>query len=224
MKKLVIFGAGKIGEAVAYYFERDSDYEICAYACDEQYIAADSINGKPVIGTSRVVEMYPPEEYEMFVAVGYQGMNKLRSAKVAYFRSCGYKLARYVSPHVKGCFTCGDNSIVMDDVAIQPHVTIGDNVFVWGGAMIGHHTVIGDNCWLTGSCAIGGLVTIGGNCFIGLNATVGHGVKIGTHCMLGAGTLICRSIGDEVVLVAKDTEPHRLNSDQFTRLSTCFRM
>jgi hypothetical protein len=55
-----------------------------------------------------------------------------------------------------------------------------------------------------------------------MGAIVGQEVKTGVECMLGAGTLIIRSIGDQTVVVKQQTEIHRLNSQQFTRMSVCF--
>ncbi len=224
MNKLVIFGTGKIGEAISYYFNRDSNFEIVGYVVDDIFVGNGTFLGKQVVPLSNFDQIYSNSDTYIFVAVGYQGMNQLRASKVEYFRERGYRLANYVSPNVTGNFTIGENSIVMDGAMIQPCAKFGINVFVWGGAMIGHHAQIMDNCWLTGGCLVGGLTRIGSNSFVGLGAMVGHEVVIGEKCMLGAGTLACKSLGAGTVLVEPNTEPHRLNSDQFTRLSTCFRV
>lgn len=224
MKKgLIIFGGGKIAEAVTYYFNRDSDYQIEAYVVDDIYAKTEVYLGKPLIKLSIVTQCYPADRFEVFVATGYQGINQLRTAKYEYFKQNGYSFASYVSPLVIGNFSVGENTIIMDNSMIQPCVTFGNNVFVWSGAMVGHHAVIEDNCWLTGGCMIGGLTKVGRNTFVGLGAMAGHEVNIGEKCMLGAATLTTKSIGDGVVLIAPPTEPHRLNSDQFTRMSSCFR-
>lgn len=221
---LIIFGIGRIAEAVTYFFERDSNYTISAYVCDDAFISSETFLGKPVVPISKFEDKYKPESYEMFVAVGYQAMNQLRTQKFEYFKKQGFSFANYVSPNVLGNFTVGENTIVMDGAMIQPCAKFGNNVFVWGGAMIGHHAMIEDNCWLTGGCLVGGLTKIGQSTFVGLGAIVGHEVVIGEKCMLGAATLTCKSIKSGTVLVAANTEPHRLNLDQFTRMSTCFRV
>jgi sugar O-acyltransferase (sialic acid O-acetyltransferase NeuD family) len=224
MKKLIIFGTGKISEAVSYFFNRDSDYEICAYVCDKDFLVADAFLGRPVISTDVAHEIYPAKEFYVFVAIGYQGMNAIRAEKVSYFKGLGYKFANYVTPVCDTTFSLGENSIVMDGAVIQPCVSIGNNVFVWGGTLIGHHAAIHDNCWLTGSCSIGGLAKVGKGTFIGLNATIGNEILIGNECMIGAGTLCCKDIPSKSVLVAPDTEIHRMNSEQFSRFSSCFRL
>src|ERR1022692_2628113 len=213
---LIIFGTGRIAEAVTYFFERDSNYEICAYVCDDAFVSSETFLGKPVVALSKFSDEYKAESYKMFVAVGYQAMNQLRAQKIEYFKELGFSFATYVSPHVLGNFTVGENTIIMDGAMIQPCAKFGNNVFVWGGAMVGHHAQIEDDCWLTGGCLIGGISKIGKSTFAGLGAIVGNEIVIGEKCMLGAGTLTCKSIKAGTVLVAPNTEPHRLNSDQFT--------
>ncbi len=223
-KPLVIFGSGKIAEAVSYYFNRDSEYTIHAYVVDDAYAKTNVFLDKPVVKISEVQETFNPEIYSVFIAVGYQGMNSLRADKFHSFKKMGYAFAAYKSPHVFGTYALGENSIVMDGANIQPYVTFGNNVFVWGGAMIGHHAIINDDCWLTGGCLIGGSVNLGRGTFIGMGAIVGQEVKTGIECMLGAGTLTIRSIDDKTVVIEQQTDIHRLNSEQFTRMSSCFRI
>jgi sugar O-acyltransferase (sialic acid O-acetyltransferase NeuD family) len=223
-KPLIIFGTGKIAESISYYFNRDSNYNIVAYVVDDAYATSDYFLDKPLIKLSKLVEKYPATDYVIFVATGYQGINQLRTSKYEYFKNLGYSFATYVSPYVKGNFTIGENTIIMDDAVIQPYVDFGNNVFVWGGAMVGHHASVKDNCWLTGGCSIGGVTELGENTFVGLGAVIGNEVKIGAECMIGANTLTTKSLKEKTVLLIEPTEAHRLNSAQFTRMSSCFRV
>ena len=221
---LILFGTGKIAEAVSYYFNRDAKYHIAGYVVDDLFYQSESFLEKPVVKLSEVSVTYPAEDFLVFVAIGYQGMNKIRSDKYHFFKSAGYSFASYRSPFVEGDFTVGENTIVMDGAVIQPKANFGNDVFVWGGAMVGHHAVIYDHCWLTGGCLIGGAVHLGSSTFIGMGAIVGQEVKTGVECMLGAGSLTVKSIGDKTVVIAEQTPIHRWNSTQFTRMSSCFRI
>ena len=86
-KPLVIFGSGKIAEAVSYYFNRDSDYTIYAYIVDDAYAKNDVFLDKPVVILSDVHESFNPETHTVFIAVGYQGMNSLRAHKYRFFKN-----------------------------------------------------------------------------------------------------------------------------------------
>lgn len=223
-QKLLIFGTGKISESISYFFNRDGNYEIVAYLLDDEYITDDIFLDKPVIPVSNCEKEFSPNDFYAFVAVGYQGMNSLRTEKVDLLKKKGYKLASYISPYVLGNFITGENTIIMDHAMVQPCAKFGNNVFVWGGAMIGHHAEIQDNCWITGGALIGGITVIKQNTFVGLGAIIGHEIIVGEKCMIGAGSIACTQVKDGTVLIEPNTAAHRLNSDQFTRMSTCFRV
>ncbi|MCG8701967.1 MAG: acetyltransferase [Bacteroidales bacterium] len=222
-ENLIIFGTGKIAEAISFFFNRDSGYEIKAYVVDDNYASKETFLNKPVVPLSDVAEAHPPSSNTAFIAVGYQGMNSLRSSKYEHFKSLGYSFASYKSPYIAVDCEYGENSILMDGVLLQPCTKFGNNVFVWGGTMVGHHANIDDHCWLTGGCQVGGIAKLGKATFVGLGAIIGNEINIGEKCMLGAGCIITKSISDGVVLIESNTDAHRLNSDQFTRMSTCFR-
>ncbi len=223
-KPLIIFGAGKIAEAVSYYFNRDSDFEIVAYVVDDAFAVNETFLDKPLIKLSDVENTYSKDTHTAFVATGYQGINSLRKSKYQHFKNLGYSFASYVSPYAHGDFTLGENSIVMDNAIIQPCAKFGNNVFVWGGAMVGHHADIKDHCWLTGGCLIGGITVLGESAFVGLGAAIGNEITIGEKCMIGAQTLVTKSLEDKKVVIKEPTKPHRLNADQFERMSACFRV
>ena len=154
-------------------------------------------------------------------ALGYQELNALRAPKVTAARQKGYRLISYVHPEAGLPLDCrfDDNYFVLNHALIHPLVTLGHNVFVWSGAMIGHHNIIGDHCWITSCANIAGVVTVGRNCFFAVNATVGHGITIGDECFWGANTLITKCVEDREVFLTKSTDPFRLDSSQFLRLS-----
>ena len=100
-KDLIIFGSGKIAEAVTYYFDRDSEYNIVAYVVDDNYSVSETFLGKPLVALSELIEKFPPQKFEIFVAVGYQGLNEFRAKTYNYFKESGYRFASYTSPFVK---------------------------------------------------------------------------------------------------------------------------
>ncbi len=222
MKPVVLFGTGKIAEVLLECFRHHSDREVVAVTVDREYVTGDSWEGLPLVAFDEVVERFPPDRFEMFVALGYQDLNGLRAKKVSEARQLGYALPSYVHPQSGLPVDCvyGENCFIMNQVLVHPRVTLGDNVFVWSGAMIGHHSTIGDNCWLTSCANISGVVSVGKNCFFAVNSTVGHGVTIGDDCFLGANSLVTKCAEAGQVFVVPPTERFgRLNSHQFLRMS-----
>ena len=49
MKRLIVFGTGKISECVSYYFERERKYKIEAFCCDRSFLLHHTFNGRPVV-------------------------------------------------------------------------------------------------------------------------------------------------------------------------------
>lgn len=221
MKPLVLFGAGKIADVVLYFLNNYSDREVVACTLDSTFLHQDSWNGLPVVPFESLVRTHPPEKFDLLVALGYQGLNQLRSEKCAEARMMGYTLASYVHPEagVPSDLRYGDNCFIMNNVLIHPRVHMGNNVFAWSGAIIGHHSSIGDNCWLTSGCNIAGVVTLGENCFLGINSTIANSVRVGNDCLIGANALVSKCTKNGEVYLTTSTKPFRLNSQQFLRIS-----
>ncbi len=198
-KKLVIVGAGEFGEIAYEYFTDDSDYEVVAFAVESKYRNTDELRGLPVIDFEKIKEVYPPEEYYVFVAVTYVKLNRARRRLYRICKELGYTCASYVSSHSffwKNA-EIGENSFIFEDNTIQYHVKIGNNVILWSGNHVGHRSVIGDDCWLTSHIVVSGFCNIGSGCFIGGNATIGDNVSIADDVVLGAGALTVKNLTEK---------------------------
>ena len=80
-KKLVIVGYKLLAEVAHSYFEEFSDYQVVAFACHQEFKKEDEIYGLPLSSIESLPKLYPPEEVEVFVAIGYTKMNKIRGYK-----------------------------------------------------------------------------------------------------------------------------------------------
>lgn len=98
-KPLVIFGAGDIAQLAHYYFTNDSDYQVCAFTIDAAYITDAEFCGLPVIAFDEVAALYPPQSYDLFVALSYSKRNAVRKDKYLEAKALGYKLTSYISSH-----------------------------------------------------------------------------------------------------------------------------
>lgn len=195
-RKLVIVGAGEFGEIAYEYFSYDSEYEVVAFAVEEKYRNQEELLGLPVIDFEKVVDIYPPLEYEIFVAVTYVHLNRDRKRLFQKCKELGYHCASYVSTHsfVWHNVEIGENVFIFEDNTIQYHVKIGNNVILWSGNHIGHRTVIEDDCWLTSHCVVSGFCRIGKGSFLGVNATLGDNVELGEDTVFGAGALTVKNL------------------------------
>ncbi len=220
MKKVVIFGTGDIAELAHYYFCRDTDHEIVAFTVDKEFKNADSFGGLPVIDFSNIQEYYPPYDYQMFIAVSYSKVNKVRAQKYEQAKEKGYQLASYVSSRatIFDNVKIGDNCFILEDNTIQPFAKIGNNVTLWSGNHIGHHSSINDHCFISSHVVISGGVVIEPYCFIGVNSTIRDHVTIGKECVIGAGSLILEDAQERGVYTAKPAELSRVPSNRLRNL------
>lgn len=213
-KPLVIFGSGDIAQLAYYYFSTDSNYEVAAFAVDASYIKEPSFCGLPVVAFEDVIETFPPENNDFFVALSYSKLNSLRKEKFFAAKEKGYKLASYISSQatVLNERKIGENCFILEDNTIQPFVTIGNNVTLWSGNHIGHHSVIHDHAFIASHVVVSGGVEIGEQCFVGVNATLRDHIKIGEKCVVGAGTLLLADAASEGVYVGIATERSKVPS------------
>ena len=221
MKKIVVFGIGQTAEIVSYYLEKDSLFEIVAYTVDGDHMIEGNYNGKQVVPFETIQEKYPPSEIGMFIAVGYANLNKTRAEKYYAAKDKGYTCVTYISSRAGdiAATSIGENCFIMEHQSIQTFSKIGNNCFLWSGVLVAHHSIIMDHCWLTSEVSIAGNSVIGERCFLGINATIGHMVTLGADCMVGAGSLITKNSKDGSVYIAKSTEPYKLTSEQFLKIT-----
>lgn len=221
MSKVVLFGAGKIAQVAYYHLRNDSPHEVVAFAVDGQFLTTSELLGLPVVAAEELPARFPPGDFAMLVAVGYQKLNELRAAKCREFKEQGYELISYLSSRASNVADAqiGENCLILENQTIQPGATIGHNVTLWSGNHIGHHSTVADHCFITSGVVISGGTVIEPYCFIGVNVSIGHGITIGSRSILGAGSLVTKSTAPKSVYITRDTEPYRLDSDRFMRLS-----
>lgn len=220
MKKVIVFGPSTVGELVQHYLTEDSDYEVVAFTAHQKFITENEFNGLPLIPFETIEKKFSPDEYLMFVAIGYQNMNHPREKVYYEAKDKGYKLLTYINSKVThfGKFEIGDNCFIFENNVIQPFVEFGDDVIVWSGNHIGHHTKIGDHCFITSHVVISGNVRIGDYCFLGVNSTIRDGITIADHCVVGAGAIILKNTKEKQVFASQQTPLFSKNSDQLKEL------
>lgn len=219
-KPLIIFGSSDIAELAHYYFTNDSNYEVIAFTVDGEYLSSSSFCGLPLVSFEHVAAIYPPGQYELFVALSYSKLNAVRKEKYLAAKALGYRLASFISSRatVLNQGRIGENCFIFEDNTIQPFVTIGSNVTLWSGNHIGHHSTIKDHCFIASHVVISGGVEIGEQCFVGVNATLRDHIKIGEKCVIGAGTLLLADAEPEGLYIGAATERASIPSTKLRRI------
>lgn len=193
--KVVIFGTSNFAKLVYYYFTHDSQYKVMAFTVDKEYITDEEFSGLPVVPFEEIELLYPPEHYNMFIALGYKSLNKLRAKKYYEAKEKGYKLVTYISSSAVKWddLKIGDNCMVWEGQIIQPHVTIGNDTIICGGGVIAHDSVIDDHCFISSNVLVAGNATIGPYCFLGASVTIRDGITVARECVIGMGASVIKN-------------------------------
>jgi len=212
--KIVIYGVGRFAEYAAYLIDNDTKNTVSAFCMKKEYInGVNTINNLPVINFEDLESKFPPNEYQLFIAVG---INKIRRDIFNEVKQMGYKLTSYVSSKSISWdnLIYGENVWVGEGSIIQPFTKIGDNSILFG-ANIGHHTTVKSHTLLSG-CTLGGNVTIGECTILGLNSSVQQNITVGAKNIIGMGCIIEKDTNDgEIFHTGKSTKKRAILSDKF---------
>src|SRR4051794_40170465 len=95
-KRLVIVGNSEIACMAYEYFMHDSDYDVAGFVIGREFIDEPALCGLPVQPLEQMVELYPPDEFDAFVAIGDSKLNRVRREHFDLCKNHGYALASFV--------------------------------------------------------------------------------------------------------------------------------
>jgi sugar O-acyltransferase (sialic acid O-acetyltransferase NeuD family) len=221
MSKLVIFGCGDIGQLAHFYFSTDSEHEVVGFTVDRAHVPEGGrFCGLPVVAFEDVENHFASAGHQLFVALSYNKVNRLRAEKVDAAKAKGYAIASYISSRATLLTRepIGENAFILEDNTIQPFVKIGRNVTLWSGNHIGHHSTIGDHVFIASHIVVSGGVKVGDYCFIGVNATIRNGITIGAGCVIGMGAMILTDCEPDGLYAASATERAKIPASRLRKI------
>lgn len=218
-KQLIIVGTSDLAQIAFEYFSKDSDYRVCGFSVEKAFINNGLLLGIPVVAFENIEECFSPSEYEVFVAIAYQQLNRLRTRLYHQAKQKGYRIASYISPHafVWPKAKLGENVFIFENNTVQPFVEIGNNVVLWSGNHIGHHSVIRDNCFISSHVVISGHCDIGENCFFGVNSSIANNTKVAKDNFITMGTIINKDT-EENKIYKNQNEPANIPATKFWKV------
>lgn len=81
----------------------------------------------------------------------------------------------------------------LDDSVIENNVKIDDQVFIAHNVFVGSDSMIIAEAEISGSAQIGKMTWLGPNC------SVMNGITVGSNCFIGLGTVVTKSLPDNIV-------------------------
>jgi len=208
VKKIFIFGLGTISDVVFHYFTDNSDYRVDGFVEYDKLINSNKKFGLPVVKLSKLNQIFPPDQYEGFVAIGYKNFNTERENAFKLLKEKKYKLCNFISRKsaIAKNVIIGENCLILENQTIQPYVQIKNNVYLWSGNHIGHHSIINENTFVSSHVVISGNCKIGKNCFFGVNASIADGIEIKNRCTVFMSANVNKNLSESTIVVNKNSE------------------
>lgn len=191
MKKLLIFGAGGHSK-VCIETALSAGYTIEAIFDDDNSKEGETFLDIPIVGgTEKLLKEYPPDSYELFIAIGN---NRMRMEKYEFLKDRGYSFAKLIHPFsfISKTAEIGDNVLIMPGVVVNSMTVISANVILNTGCTVDHECKIMPHVHIAPGVNLAGNVFVGTGSFLGIGSKVIQEIKIGILNIIGAGAVVIR--------------------------------
>ena len=220
-KKLVVVGAGEFADIATEYFSAGSDYEVCGFSVEAEFLSEREKFGLPVVALEEIERHFPKEEFEVHVAITNTQLNQVRERLFKYLKKLGYTFASYVSPHAFVWRTAqlGENVFIFENNVVQHGVKVGDGVVLWSGNHIGHQSRIEEFAFLTSHVVVSGYCLIGRRSFVGVNSAFADHVEIGADTYVAMSSSVNKSHPEPgQLLTGVPAEASRVSSYRYCKV------
>ena len=222
MKDIVIFGLSDFSKRMKLMVDNYDVHnrKVVAFTVTKSYINTSVFCELPVVPFEDVESLYPPEQYDILIAIGYNDMNDIRKRFFIESKNKGYTVASYIH-HDCVIYNSwiGEGNIMLDRCIIGPFSKVGDCNLLWGSAGISHDSVLGSFNTLSGHAETCGYVQIGDNCYLGKYSLINDCVKISDYTYVGAKAYVKTNTKPYDVIVAPKSEiVQRINSRRFVKM------
>lgn len=187
MRKLIIIGAGGHGRCCLDIAREMNVYDEILLADDGS--VGQKVNGLQVFGKVEDVFQFAREDYEVFVAIGNNG---IRKDLMLQLKEKGYSFANLISP--RSCISeyavLGRGCVIYPNVVIESNVKIGDGCIATSNASINHDVIMGDFCLLYSNSVIRPNVILEDLVRVGSGCVISFGTKVNAQSDISDGSLI----------------------------------
>lgn len=195
MKRVLIIGAGDLGQQIAHYVSESTEHTIVGYV-DDWANAGDIRRGYPVLGCVEDTEMLYHQDVfdELLIGIGYKHFDARKQLFDRYKSIIPFATYIHQNCVVDRTAKIGKGVVMLSNCVVNLDAEIGDNVFLYNGCLIGFDSKICSHSFLSLSVIIGGHSHVGEKCFVGLGTKIIDNVTINDNNLIGAGSNVIQSI------------------------------
>lgn len=193
-KKVIVYGNTMLSRMLYYDALHHPDFDIAGFAVDRMYRTGDTFLDLPQVCVEEVVDVYPPDEYDMIAILG--GYSNMRNRPKMYdgAKALGYHLRNYISPScdITPTVVMGENNLIFGQSHVGIGGRMGNNNILRQMVYLGHDFVLGNHNVIGAGSRIGGTCTLEEGCYLGLGVTVINNTRIARESLVGAGSVVIR--------------------------------
>lgn len=201
MKNLVLVGGGNQAHYTIDIIEKENKYRIVGIIDSIHDIGSDRFGYKIIGRQEDIIELV--DSYKIDVGVISIGDNWSRYAVynkiVDLVPNFEFVNAIHPSVVIGNNVSLGRGVVAMAGCIFNPKSSIGDFTFFATGAQIEHDCFVDDFASVSAGSVTGGYVKIGKFSAITLGVTLLDRITIGENSVIGSGSLVVKSIPDDVL-------------------------
>lgn len=201
MENIVIIGGGNQAHYTIDIIEKEAKYNIVGIIDSIHEIGSDRFGYKILGRQENIVELI--EQYQIHGGVIAIGDNWGRCNVSLQISSLApdFKFVNAIHPSViiGNNVTLGVGIVAMAGCIFNPKSVIGNFTFFATGAQVEHDCIISDFASISAGSVTGGYVKLGRYSAITLGVTILDRLEIGENTVVGAGSLVVKSLPDNVL-------------------------
>nr|WP_315024627.1 hypothetical protein [uncultured Aminipila sp.] len=192
MKDVVIWSTGGLAEEIYMHIKEDNAFNVIAFCANKEFCTEESFMSLPLIADDKLEILYPPDKFDIIIALGFKQMNSFREQKFKDLKQRGYYIQNYIhkSAVIHPSLKIGEGNIVLEAVKIGINCEIGNANVILMGSCLSHNIILNNYSYLAVNTVLGGFVRVKNNCFLGLNSTILPYKTIEEKTLVGAGVVI----------------------------------
>lgn len=196
MNRVVIFGAGGLGELVHDILQVAGTVHVVGFLDSDPCLHGQQRDGLPVLGgLDQVGTLRWSGVTHAVVAIG-DNQVRTRIADALTQRGLGLISAIHPQATIAPSAELGRHLIIGARVTVCVHAVIEDHCVISSGAIIEHDNHLGPGAFIHPAVRLAGGVRVEAGATLEIGASVIPGVRVGRRARVRAGAVVIRDIAD----------------------------